>query len=1148
MNLGHGLRTLLGATLIASLGAGCTEQKAPSAPPPESSGNPPRQASAGLVGTPYLVRDLRTGSEHDNFFEGPSFFVALGNTVLVSASDKVHGRELWRTDGTAAGTSLVLDLLPGTRGSDPSHAVVMNGRVYFLAGATGETYYTGLWRTDGTSEGTVLVKSLRAQGTFLKERNGVLYIGTGDPTGYTSGFGLWRSDGTPDGTTPLRVESVETGTIGAHSAEWLGDTLLFSAPGAAQGMALWTTDGTREGTRLLKDPHPGFDHLMIGGLTACNGRVLFLVENFGRPYSLWRTDGTEEGTVEVMELPTSAPSGSGSQSRPPLTCMGDDVYFAAWDAQAGLELWKSDGTAAGTARVADLNPGTAGSAPKGFAVHDGSLYFAATDAAAGTELWKSDGTAQGTMPVLDVAPGADSALDEADPVTLISSPAGLFFMAREATHGVQLWKTDGTPQGTSRLSDNTSTHHGFRELKGIWAQGALHFWSRDDELWRSTGTASGTGKVTALAQHVLGSFASWREMGVGLEGTLFFSATGEEGIERLWRSNGTSAGTTPVGGATALYSPAFPILLNGRLLVVATETSGGRFLWSVDTTGQAPVKLASANLWQDGVSTRWPVAAGGQVFFISGDIAGGDTLWKTDGTVAGSRALKDFSPGQFGERHPWLLTAVGSRVFFVVGSGFNHEELWTSDGTEEGTVRVAALADSSEQVAIDHMVAMNGRLYFWAFIGARGRELWTSDGTQEGTRALGAVASPFWRTVGPASSAVVGGTLFFSISHEGAPPELWKSDGESVVKLRTFGTHETVFPPVQLTPFGSTLVFWADDGVSGYQPWRSDGTEEGTVKVKDVRAGGATAMGSTGARFTRLGEDGPLLFSASDGLTGLELWQTDGTDEGTVRVADIAPGVASSAPRWMAVAGPRVFFPAWHPASGLELWAMPLTGGDIDPPSLSCPAAQVVEAVNGQGAPVSYPPATVTDADASPTVEYSHATGSTFALGGTEVRVTATDDAGNEATCAFTVTVRDTVAPTLACPPSQSVVAETAAGVAVTWPEVQASDAVSTPTVSSVPARGSVFTPGMTDVSVTATDAAGNSRSCMFAVRVEVAGADGGTPDGGSSGPDAGPTPPPSEDSSGCGCTQSGGAGMWLAGLALLGLLSARRRQSHPRP
>src|SRR5262245_22543749 len=98
-----------------------------------------------------------------------------------------------------------------------------------------------------------------------------------------------------------------------------------------------------------------------------------------------------------------------------------------------------------------------------------------------------------------------------------------------------------------------------------------------------------------------------------------------------------------------------------------------------------------------------------------------------------------------------------------------------------------------------------------------------------------------------------------------------------------------------LGPFvriGATTFFWAyDGGVTGFALWKSDGTEAGTVRVKDIRP----YPGSSSPELF-VDVNGTLFFAADDGVTGMELWKSDGTEAGTVRVKDIRPGSGSSFP------------------------------------------------------------------------------------------------------------------------------------------------------------------------------------------------------------------------------------------------------------
>ena len=210
----------------------------------------------------------------------------------------------------------------------------------------------------------------------------------------------------------------------------------------------------------------------------------------------------------VLDINSGATSSGPSQ----MVAIGSISYFAADDGVNGLELWKSDGTAAGTVLLADINPGSAGSNPTGSNPNrlltnvNGTLFFRANDGTHGTELWKSDGTAAGTVLVKDIYPGSASS----SPYDLTNVNGTLFFAADDGTHGYQLWKSDGTAAGTVLVKDFNypnwwSAPAGLTDVNGTL------FFSADDgthgyELWKSDGTSAGTVLVSDLAAHVTGQF------------------------------------------------------------------------------------------------------------------------------------------------------------------------------------------------------------------------------------------------------------------------------------------------------------------------------------------------------------------------------------------------------------------------------------------------------------------------------------------------------------------------------------------------------------------------------------------------------------------------------------------------------------------
>jgi ELWxxDGT repeat protein len=132
--------------------------------------------------------------------------------------------------------------------------------------------------------------------------------------------------------------------------------------------------------------------------------------------------------------------GSSLADKTPLAVANGRLFFPANDGTTGMELWTSDGTAAGTFRVADIAPGEDGSWPTNLAVATrwGRVVFSADDGTNGREPWASDGTAAGTVLLGDIAAGAASS----EPDSFTASAANLFMVADDGVVGRELWKVD----------------------------------------------------------------------------------------------------------------------------------------------------------------------------------------------------------------------------------------------------------------------------------------------------------------------------------------------------------------------------------------------------------------------------------------------------------------------------------------------------------------------------------------------------------------------------------------------------------------------------------------------------------------------------------------------------------------------------------
>jgi ELWxxDGT repeat protein len=243
--------------------------------------------------------------------------------------------EVWRTDGTAAGTLRLASTPFLDSYSSELSPVVEGGRLFFRFGGT-------LWTSDGSVAGTHPLSAQLPGGTFaLAAGSGTLYAGAGYQDADEEHETLWAIDpATLTASLLGTFPQVSSGAVGANLGSVLGDTLFFGVndPQGQTPEKVWLTEGTAASTRPLPDP--------LSSLTAASFFTL-----------------------------------------------GDRRYFAACEAEHGCELWSADRLGETPQLVADLWPGSRGSDPEILAADGKSLLFAATEPATGRELWKLDLTA-----------------------------------------------------------------------------------------------------------------------------------------------------------------------------------------------------------------------------------------------------------------------------------------------------------------------------------------------------------------------------------------------------------------------------------------------------------------------------------------------------------------------------------------------------------------------------------------------------------------------------------------------------------------------------------------------------------------------------------------------------------------------------------
>ncbi|WP_052420501.1 ELWxxDGT repeat protein [Hyalangium minutum] len=401
------------------------------------------------------------------------------------------------------------------------------------------------------------------------------------------------------------------------------------------------------------------------------------------------------------------------------------LFFGATDGALGEELWRSDGTAAGTQRVKDISPGASPSSPTELTPAQDGLFFSASEGVSGRELWWSDGTPERTKRVADVAPGAA----DSSPAELTVVGERLFFTADDGTHGSELWMHHRTDGSTGLVKDIRPGSFG-AVASELTALGDKLLFSANDgalgqELWISDGTAQGT----AMVKNIFKLYDSSPQSMVVMNGRAYFSADDDEWGREVWWSDGTLLGTDIVANIWPELADSNPTSLTvvggNKLFFAATEPFFGRKLWVSDGSESGTVRVMGQVQGSEGSSPQGLTAAGDQLFFLAYDDQGQIGLWRTDGTEEGTRWLK--REGIDSSGHPPPMKSVGKVLYFAGSDASSGTELWKSDGTVEGTVQVMDLVPGPGGSFPRDLTRAGSKLFFVAHDPEAGEELWALD-------------------------------------------------------------------------------------------------------------------------------------------------------------------------------------------------------------------------------------------------------------------------------------------------------------------------------------------------------------------------------------------------------------------------------------
>ena len=871
-----------------------------------------KDINASLVGSYPFNSNVNSANE----------FAVLNDVSYFSADDGINGRELWRTDGTATGTFMVIDINPGSTSADVNYIKEANGLLYFAA--TTADGGTEPWVSDGTALGTHLLKDINvgpesSYPTQYLNVNGAIYFVANV---FSQNNQLWKTDGTDAGTAMV-IDISQVG-IGYSIFELtaVNDMVFFIASTYISGYQLFKSDGTFNGTGIVKEIGINyFDYTAPMQLTAYDDLLYFSADD-GGGRRLWTSDGTDVGThfaagfndvfiqQDYVSIYNNTPfwildnvlyiagftylDGSGLYKYDAanndgivlvkdLTMLPDYVFVVPVDMRVagdvlyfkvisytGVihdEIWSSQGDASNTQPVKVFQPGNQ---TFNFYNIGTTLYFVNLDSLYGGELWKSDGTDAGTVLVIDINPGIPGSF----PQNLTLFDNKLLFSAYNINTGRELWTSDGTGTGTAIVksinSVNTESSDAGFFYKGICTSGDgvvfnAYTPALGGELYKSDGTVAGTKLLNDINA---GPNWSYPNSFIFKNNKNYFIGDNSSGTA-LYKTNGTKAGLQKI---TAYIDPVIYHVTNINITdkghpfyILANHTTGAFELWYSNGTDAGSIMLGQ-NLNYD----SYVITVGNVAYFVAGDADHGYELWKSNGTVNGTKMIKDINPG-FSGSNPYSLFGFKDELYFGAhdGTGLNYS-LWKSDGTSKGTVELKKITPAyftfPNSIDVQVFCISGNNLFFTATdFNTYGAELWQTNGTRAGTK---------------------------------------------MVKDINIFAHSF---PNNLTNVSGTLYFTADDGVHGYELWSSDGTKRGTKLVKDI----TPDFGSTSIHT--LCSIGGRLYFLSDQTFPTTIWTSGGNASNTYQVIDDGlTGLFYISN--LTAGGSNLFFSAYSPRYGRELF------------------------------------------------------------------------------------------------------------------------------------------------------------------------------------------------------------------------------------
>ncbi len=344
-----------------------------------------------------LIKDIDTTFAKSGVSQTSPLF-SVGNKVYFAGSTAGTGMELWVTDGTGFGTSLVKDVRPGTLSSTPTIYQELNGNIFFNVNTGASS--RELLRTDGTEAGTFRIKSIDVDRFFAPKLNSVMFKNKlWLTTSKTTGSGdLYFSDGTENGTKLFTGSDTTKPLITNATILAVTDSVIYlkgEVTTSGLGVELIKTDGTLQGTKVIKDFVEGSMGSESNDLGFHNNPKEIYVIGFSEKLNppvkigteLWKSNGNAEGTGVIKNL--NLPNGWNQVPVYNYTMFtyNGRMYYNNFNENNYnyFNLWSTNGTEQGTLKF----EADSGFISLGFTEYNGEMYY--LNGAQSHDLWRTDG-------------------------------------------------------------------------------------------------------------------------------------------------------------------------------------------------------------------------------------------------------------------------------------------------------------------------------------------------------------------------------------------------------------------------------------------------------------------------------------------------------------------------------------------------------------------------------------------------------------------------------------------------------------------------------------------------------------------------------------------------------------------------------------